>query len=159
MSTATTLTFGDLTAEMRPAAGGKGGTLARLFRAGYPVPDGFVVFPGAFSGDELTSSAWTRVQAQLARMRDENGSTAFAVRSSALKRYATMNSADTRITLQATPRPVLLITDLLLERPRCGTSFSRRCHHFADGMPSRNIGRGYASGLGSFSSSAGSTRP
>ena len=84
MRPTTTPTFSDLTAEMQPAAGGKGGTLARLFRAGYPVPDGFVVLPAAFAGDELTSSAWTGVQAQLTRMRTENGRTTFAVRSSAL---------------------------------------------------------------------------
>ena len=46
-------TFGELTAEERPLAGGKGGRLARLCQAGYPVPDGFVVLPAAFAGDEL----------------------------------------------------------------------------------------------------------
>jgi phosphohistidine swiveling domain-containing protein len=70
-------------------AGGKGETLARLYQAGYPVPNGFIVLPGAFAGDELTSAAWTEIQKHLARMRREEGKTetgkvAFAVRSSAL---------------------------------------------------------------------------
>ena len=39
-----------LSAE-QPSAGGKGGTLARLFQAGYPVPNGFVILPEAFAND------------------------------------------------------------------------------------------------------------
>jgi phosphohistidine swiveling domain-containing protein len=77
-----TQSFDQLAAEQQPLAGGKGGTLARLYQAGYPVPDGFVILPAAFAGDELTGEAWTEVQAHLGRMR-KNG-TAFAVRSSAL---------------------------------------------------------------------------
>jgi pyruvate,water dikinase len=76
--------FAELTPEGQLAAGGKGGTLARLYQAGYPVPDGFVVLPGAFAGEELTPAAWVQVQAHLARLRDENAGAAFAVRSSAL---------------------------------------------------------------------------
>lgn len=33
--------FGELPAEAYPFAGGKGETLVRLYRAGYPVPEGF----------------------------------------------------------------------------------------------------------------------
>ena len=76
-------TFTELTAEERPCAGGKGGTLARLYQAGYPVPDGFVILSTAFDGDELDAEAWAQVQAHLARMR-RGDNTAFAVRSSAL---------------------------------------------------------------------------
>ncbi len=72
----------EMRAEQQVLAGGKGGTLARLVQAGYPVPDGFVILPAAFSGDRLKAEAWTLIQAQLKRMR-ENG-TAFAVRSSAV---------------------------------------------------------------------------
>ena len=68
----------------RTSAGGKGGTLARLYQAGYEVPDGFVIPPGAFDGDQLTEKAWIEVQGQLARLRVEDAETAFAVRSSAL---------------------------------------------------------------------------
>ncbi|HSR30948.1 MAG TPA: PEP/pyruvate-binding domain-containing protein, partial [Anaerolineae bacterium] len=74
--------FEELAANQQPLAGGKGGMLARLFQAGYPVPQGFVILPEAFTGDELTAGAWTEVQAHLRQMR-KNG-TAFAVRSSAL---------------------------------------------------------------------------
>ena len=38
-------TFDELTTEQGPSAGGKGGTLAGLYRAGYPVPQGFVILP------------------------------------------------------------------------------------------------------------------
>jgi phosphohistidine swiveling domain-containing protein len=75
-------TFSELTAKEKGSAGGKGGTLAHLYQASYPVPDGFVILPAGFAGDELRPEAWDQVQTQLKRMR-ENG-TAFAVRSSAL---------------------------------------------------------------------------
>lgn len=40
--------FGELLAEAYSSAGGKGGTLTRLYRAGYAVPEGFVILPAAF---------------------------------------------------------------------------------------------------------------
>ncbi len=76
--------FNELTAEQQSHAGGKGGTLARLFQADYPVPDGFVILPTAFVDDELTPEAWTQVQAHLNYLRGTDGKTAFAVRSSAM---------------------------------------------------------------------------
>jgi len=76
--------FQDLAEGDRAAAGGKGGTLARLFRSGYPVPEGFVVLPEAFAGDELRPEGWAQVQAGLARMRKRDPGASFAVRSSAL---------------------------------------------------------------------------
>jgi pyruvate,water dikinase len=75
--------FGELTAEARSLAGGKGSTLARLAQAGYRVPDGFVILPTAFAGDDLTAGAWAQVQAQLNRLRRGTRQPAFAVRSSA----------------------------------------------------------------------------
>jgi phosphoenolpyruvate synthase/pyruvate phosphate dikinase len=60
--------FGELPAGQQPSAGGKGGVLARLYQAGYPVPDGFVILPGAFVDDELTAGAWAQVQVYLARV-------------------------------------------------------------------------------------------
>ena len=78
-------TFDKLTANEQRSAGGKGGTLSRLAQAGYPVPEGFVVLPAAFGGDELTLEGWQQVQAQLVSLRKRrNGEPAFAVRSSAL---------------------------------------------------------------------------
>jgi len=77
-------TFTEISAQERKQAGGKGGTLARLYQAGYPVPDGFVILPAAFYDDELSPHAWQQVVANLQEMRRSNGATAFAVRSSAL---------------------------------------------------------------------------
>ena len=77
-------TFAELAEGERSLAGGKGGTLARLAQAGYPVPDGLVILPTAFAGDELTAGAWAQVQAPLDRMRRGTPAPAFAVRSSAL---------------------------------------------------------------------------
>jgi phosphohistidine swiveling domain-containing protein len=74
----------ELTTERQASAGGKGGTLAHLCQAGYPVPDGFIILPAVFDGDELDPEARAQVQAHLARMREGDEDTAFAVRSSAL---------------------------------------------------------------------------
>jgi len=76
--------FNDLTKGELPLAGGKGGTLAHLYQAGYPVPDGFVVLPAAFVGDHLTQEAWAQVRTHLARLRSGDESIVFAVRSSAM---------------------------------------------------------------------------
>lgn len=76
-------TFDELPAEQQPAAGGKGGTLARLYQAGLPVPRGLVVMPGAFAGDGLSPEAWAQVQAGLVGLRGGDPRAAFAVRSSA----------------------------------------------------------------------------
>ena len=84
--------FKELAKEQEPLAGGKGRTLARLYRAGYPVPDGFIILPAAFAGDELTSEAWAQVQARLARMRRDDKDGSFAVRSSAVSEDSALAS-------------------------------------------------------------------
>jgi pyruvate,water dikinase len=84
--------FDELTADSQSLAGGKGGALARLYQAGYPVPDGLVILPAAFvaptgaeeSDGELTPEAWTQVRAHLDRLRATDQEIAFAVRSSAM---------------------------------------------------------------------------
>jgi pyruvate,water dikinase len=76
--------FAELKPEQHPQAGGKGGTLARLYQRRYPIPDGCVIMPEAFDGDELKPEAWTQVRAFLAQLRKGQMDTAFAVRSSAL---------------------------------------------------------------------------
>ncbi len=76
--------FAKLRQEERELAGGKGGTLAHLYQKGYPVPDGFVIMPAAFIGNELSSDGWQQVQTHLARSRNGSPATSFAVRSSAL---------------------------------------------------------------------------
>jgi phosphohistidine swiveling domain-containing protein len=75
--------FNELTSEQKLLAGGKGGTLSRLYQAHYPVPEGFVILPAAFVGDELAGEAWAQVQAHLGQMRSGGTDIAFAVRSSA----------------------------------------------------------------------------
>ena len=84
--------FKELTADQQFFAGGKGGTLAQLHQAGYPVPDGFVILPSAFAEDELKPEAWGQVQARLARMRQADKDTTFAVRSSALSEDSALAS-------------------------------------------------------------------
>ncbi len=90
--------FDELTAEQQPQAGGKGGTLARLYRANFPVPDGFVILPSAFVDDEISAEAWSQVQAQLSHLWGTAGKTdarppmTFAVRSSAMSEDSAMAS-------------------------------------------------------------------
>jgi phosphohistidine swiveling domain-containing protein len=76
--------FGELTPQQQPMAGGKGGALARLYQAGFPVPDGFVILPEAFEDDELTQETWEQVRQLLEEMRTLQPQISFAVRSSAL---------------------------------------------------------------------------
>ena len=75
--------FGKLPEGTAVFAGGKGRVLARLYQAGYPVPDGCVLLPGAVAGDNLSATAWEKVTVQLARLR-AGKQIPFAVRSSAL---------------------------------------------------------------------------
>jgi pyruvate,water dikinase len=75
--------FGKLPPGEAVSAGGKGRALAQLWQAGFPVPDGCVVLPAAFAGDELTAEAWELTVAQLSRIR-AGQPLPLAVRSSAL---------------------------------------------------------------------------
>ena len=75
--------FAELKSDLQLRAGGKGGTLAQLYRRGYPVPAGFVILPAEFENDELKPEAWAQAQTHLARLRRKRADTAFAVRSSA----------------------------------------------------------------------------
>ena len=84
MSIDSVQSFRDLAPEQQAAAGGKGGMLAKLFQAGYPVPDGFVVLPGAFQNGGLGPLAWRQVQAHLQTLRQHEPHVTFAVRSSAV---------------------------------------------------------------------------
>lgn len=77
----TVIPFGGITKDHEPLAGGKGRALAKMYQAGCRVPDGFVILPAAFSGDELRAEAWAQARRQLARLRRAES---FAVRSSAL---------------------------------------------------------------------------
>ena len=84
--------FDELTADEQAMAGGKGGSLARLYQAGFPVPNGFAILPAAFAGDKLTAKAWEQVQAALVRLRPADQAGAFAVRSSAMSEDSTQAS-------------------------------------------------------------------
>lgn len=64
-------------------AGGKGRSLAVLTQAGHPVPDGCVLLPRAFAGDEPTAAAAAALAGELGRM-ERAGHRRFAVRSSAM---------------------------------------------------------------------------
>ena len=77
-------TFGELTSDYQPLAGGKGGSLAKLYQSGFPVPEGFVISPSAFAEDQLRPEAWKQARDQLDLLRAGDGERAFAVRSSAL---------------------------------------------------------------------------
>jgi phosphohistidine swiveling domain-containing protein len=77
-------TFEELSSDLQPMAGGKGGSLARLHRSGYPVPQGFVILAAAFSEDRLLPEAWEQVRVRLDLLRAGSGKQALAVRSSAL---------------------------------------------------------------------------
>jgi phosphohistidine swiveling domain-containing protein len=76
--------FRELTGEELRSAGGKGENLARLFKAGYPVPDGLVILPHGFRRDELSPEAWAEVKALIGGIRGDDREASFAVRSSAL---------------------------------------------------------------------------
>ncbi len=78
------MSFKKLSPELRFSAGGKGGMLARMYQGGYPVPDGFVIFPSAFKEERLNNEAWSEIQALLSKLRKNNKDTMFAVRSSGL---------------------------------------------------------------------------
>lgn len=76
--------FKELTPELQSLAGGKGCMLSKMFQAGYPVPDGFVILPSAFKENILNEDAWNKIKHYLKEIRKDNESALFAVRSSAL---------------------------------------------------------------------------
>lgn len=76
--------FQAVTPDLQVLAGGKGGMLVRLFQNGYPVPEGFVVFPSAFEGELLQRPAWDEIRAALSGLRKHYAGALFAVRSSAV---------------------------------------------------------------------------
>ena len=80
----TVKTFDELRDSEWGQAGGKAGTLARLYQSGFPVPAGFVILPEAFSDDELQVESWRTIREQLVTLRNGDNQTPLAVRSSAL---------------------------------------------------------------------------
>ncbi len=90
--TNTVISFKNLTSKQQVIAGGKGGTLARMFQEGYPVPDGFVVLPSAFKDELLNDKAWDEIKLYLNNIRKNQEEVRFAVRSSALSEDSAMAS-------------------------------------------------------------------
>ncbi len=80
----TVKTFKELKSEYRQLAGGKGSMLAKMFQEGYPVPDGFIIFPAAFQNERLTEAAVEEIKAGLIKLKKHKYNARFAVRSSAL---------------------------------------------------------------------------
>jgi phosphohistidine swiveling domain-containing protein len=80
----TAVPFSELIGEQETLAGGKGAALARLRRSGFPVADGFVILPAAFSGDALQPEAWEEARRLLGLLRRGEKAPAFAVRASAV---------------------------------------------------------------------------
>ncbi|WP_334073923.1 MULTISPECIES: PEP/pyruvate-binding domain-containing protein [Paenibacillus] len=76
--------FAEMNPELWPVAGGKGAMLSRMFCAGYPVPEGFIVMPSAFEQGRLTEEAWSKIRSRLNHLRKTHKNRSFAVRSSAL---------------------------------------------------------------------------
>ena len=75
------LSFDEISAEAACFAGGKGGSLARLYQAGFPVPAGFVILPSAFDSEGLNPQAWSGYTGRLACLREGEPDISFAVRS------------------------------------------------------------------------------
>jgi len=72
--------FDVLSTKNHSLAGGKSRTLTKLDQAGLPVPDGFVILPSAFDGDELKSEIWEQIKEQLAIIsRNRDASVTFVV--------------------------------------------------------------------------------
>lgn len=59
--------FEEVASAKLSQAGGKASVLASLYQRGFPIPSGFIIFPTAFSGNELLESAEAQVQVALAR--------------------------------------------------------------------------------------------
>jgi pyruvate,water dikinase len=78
------LSFEEISVTELDYAGGKGGTLAKLYQSGFPVPPGFVILPYAFSGEELSNDVWEEILSHLKQFNMGKKGAAFAVRSSAL---------------------------------------------------------------------------
>ncbi|MGC7870154.1 PEP/pyruvate-binding domain-containing protein [Desulfosporosinus sp. SYSU MS00001] len=72
--------FSDITNEALGFAGGKGGSLCRMYNAGIAIPNGFVILSTAFENNGLKIEAHSDIEKCLEML---SGST-FAVRSSAL---------------------------------------------------------------------------
>lgn len=77
-------TFKNIDEKNLKFAGGKGSVLAKLYKSGFPVPNGFIILPFAFKDDKLRLDSWVKIKNILDQMRRKNNNLTFAVRSSGL---------------------------------------------------------------------------
>jgi pyruvate,water dikinase len=118
-------------------AGGKGKVLARLFQEKYPVPEGLIIFPSAFSGDDLTPVAEILFLSKLEKIRARQKSPVdFAVRSSALSEDSAKTSFagefETELNVQTNENVIDAVKKVRLSR------HSERVESYSEakGMPS-----------------------
>ncbi|MNO24765.1 Chondramide synthase cmdD [compost metagenome] len=76
--------FHEITPQLQELAGGKGAMLSLLYQQGYPVPEGFVVFPEALRNGVMGEAVKVEILAQVSAIRSKYPGAAFAVRSSGL---------------------------------------------------------------------------
>ncbi|WP_019914749.1 PEP/pyruvate-binding domain-containing protein [Paenibacillus sp. HW567] len=77
--------FKEVTPQLQALAGGKGAMLSILYQKGYPVPEGFVVFPAALESGALQEGVREEIMEQAAAIRSKHPGARFAVRSSGLR--------------------------------------------------------------------------
>ncbi|MFW9928336.1 MAG: PEP/pyruvate-binding domain-containing protein [Candidatus Thorarchaeota archaeon] len=75
--------FSELDPEVDISAGGKARFLARLYKLGFPVPNGFIVMPNAFDGNKLKDEMREIIGRKLNILASGNKTQKFAIRSSA----------------------------------------------------------------------------
>ena len=63
--------FDELPTNEQKKVGGKAATLARLYQAGYPVPNGFIISSGTFVNGNLAD--WSGVEMALGRLWNDDG--------------------------------------------------------------------------------------
>ena len=68
-----------MTPDLQLLVGGKGVMLARMYQAGYPVPEGFVILPSAFQGKKLSNNAWNDVLVHINDIKKRHEGAQFAV--------------------------------------------------------------------------------
>jgi phosphoenolpyruvate synthase/pyruvate phosphate dikinase len=72
-------------------SGGKGRNLTKIYRLGYPVPEGLIVFPSSFCDDKLCRGAWDQIKKNIDKMK-RNKTDSFAIRSSTFYEDSAKNS-------------------------------------------------------------------
>jgi pyruvate,water dikinase len=77
--------FSNLDPEKNVSAGGKGRYLTRLYKLGFPVPNGFIIMPNGFDGDKLKDETKKLIENNLKLLSVKNKTGKYAIRSSAIE--------------------------------------------------------------------------